>query len=63
MKVITVGMGKNETVKKFRDKLRQIASRGTDGVTPLAFEADFQYLDAISNNIVKEACNNSSAAK
>ena len=56
-------MGESETIKKFRDKLREIASRGADGVTPLVFEADFQNLEAISNNIVKEACNNTSAAE
>ena len=40
-----------------------MASRAGDGETPLTFEADFQHLDAITNNLVKEACDDTSAAK
>ena len=56
VKVITVGLGKSETINKFRDKLREMASRSSDSAAPLAFETDFYYLDLIINNLVEEVC-------
>ena len=61
MKVITIGMGKSETIEKFRDKLREMASKAGDSGAPLAFETDFHYLHLIASNLVKEACDTSGA--
>ena len=62
MKVVTVALGVEKTVDKFRDKLADMASRASDSAAPLMFESDFQYLDMIANNLVKEACDTSEAA-
>ena len=61
MKVVTVAMGQRDTIKKFRDKLREMASRAGDTGAPLVFEADFNYLESIANALVKEACDTSTA--
>ena len=61
VKVITVGLGKSETINKFRDKLREMASRSSDSAAPLTFETDFYHLDIIINNLVEEACDTSAA--
>jgi hypothetical protein len=61
VKVITVGMGKRETIDNFREKLREMASRDSDSAAPLMFEAAFEYLDLIANNLVEEACDTSAA--
>lgn len=57
VKIITVGMGREYTIKKFRYELRKMASKaaGIDN-KPLHFEADFKHLDSISNTVVNEAC-------
>lgn len=55
-------MGVEKTVDKFREKLADMASRASDSAAPLMFESDFQYLDMIANNLVKEACDTSEAA-
>ena len=54
-------MGKSETINKFRDKLREMASRSSESAAPLAFETDFYYLDLIINNLVEETCDTSVA--
>ena len=56
VKVITVAMGVEKTIDKFRDKLADMASRASDTAAPLMFESEFQYLDMIANNLVKEVC-------
>ncbi len=61
MKVVTVGMGEKKTIDKFRDKLSEMASRASGSAAPLSFESDFQNLDLIANNLVKEACDTSAA--
>ena len=61
MKVITVAMGVTKTIDKFRDKLLEMASKASDTAVPLMFESEFQYLDIIANNLVKEVCDSSVA--
>ena len=56
VKIITVGMGKKETIAKFRSKLIAMASKATGTNKPLQYEAAFNKLDSISNTLVKEAC-------
>ena len=56
VKIITVGMGKKETIAKFRSKLIAMASKATGTNKPLQYEAAFSKLDSISNTLVKEAC-------
>ena len=56
-----MGMGERETIDKFREKLREMASRASDSAAPLMFEATFGYLDLIANNLVEEACDTSAA--
>ena len=56
VKVITVAMGVEKTIDKFRDKLADMASRASDTAAPLMFESEFQYLVMIANNLVKEVC-------
>jgi hypothetical protein len=54
-------MGEKKTIDKFRDKLSEMASRASGSAAPLSFESDFQNLDLIANNLVKEACDTSAA--
>ena len=56
VKIITVGMGKKNTINKFRGKLRQMASAAGDSGEPLMFEANITNLDSIANNIISETC-------
>ena len=55
MKVITIGMGEEKTINKFRGKLTAMASKDGSGA-PLVFEANFNDLDSISNNLVEDTC-------
>ena len=56
VKVMTVGMGVETTIAKFRSKLMASKVSGSD--EKLEFEAEFEQPDSISNALVKEACNN-----
>ena len=56
VKVITVAMGVQSTIDKFRSKLEEIASKAVDSGDPLMFESEFEDLDKIANNLVKDAC-------
>ena len=57
VKVITVGMGVEKTISKFRSKLEEMASKASGSNKPLEFETEFEQLDSIANALVKEACN------
>ena len=57
VKVITVGVGVEKTISKFRSKLEEMASKASSSGKPLEFEAQFEQLDSIANTLVKEACN------
>ena len=54
-------MGVTKTIDKFRDKLLEMASKASDTAVPLMFESEFQNLDMIANNLVKEVCDSSVA--
>ena len=54
-------MGEKEIIDKFREKLREMASRDSNSAAPLMFEAAFESLDLIANNLVEEACDTSAA--
>ena len=56
VKVITVAMGVQSTIDKFRSKMKEIASKAVDSGDPLMFESEFEDLDKIANNLVKDAC-------
>ena len=55
-------MGQAETIDKFRNKLREMASTASDSAAPLMFESEFENLDLIANNLVEETCDTSAAA-
>ena len=62
VKVMTVGMGVEKTIAKFRSKLKDMASKASGSDDKLQFEAEFEQLDSISDALVKEACNSNHIA-
>ena len=53
---MTVGMGEEKTIAKFRSKLLEMASKASGSDKKLIFQAEFEQLQSISDVLVKEAC-------
>ena len=59
---MTVGMGEEKTIAKFRSKLLEMASKASGSDKKLEFEAEFKQLQSISDALVKEACSSNHIA-
>ena len=56
VKLITIAMGTDKFIKKYRPVLQKLASVDEETGEPLQFEAGFENLKDITSKLVKEAC-------